>query len=326
MDDETLLRVLAGHGSTDDINAVDAWRQSTPDAARRWDDMIRLRAETRDWYDQTPSLPQPSAASLLVRANARNAARVTGLRGRKATWLYPAASIAAAVAIVIAGARFFKHSPSEKSPTQSTLDIRGPESGTIPVRLNDGTLIALGPQSHLRVALNRESREVWLEGRAEFSVVHMTDRPFHVQTAVGEATDLGTRFVVRTDEGTMRIAVFDGRVALASNGKTVQLGAGDVGNVVKGESPGVAHGANIRSSEQWLSAALILDGASLAVVAREFQLRDHYTVIVRDSALAQQTISAWFPTRPSAPEALTAICRAVGATCRVSDSSTIISP
>ena len=162
-------------------------------------------------------------------------------------------------------------------------------------------------------------------------MAHNAARPFRVRTTVGEARDLGTRFVVRADARTMQVIVFEGRVAVGTTGAAggdLQLGAGERGSVLAGHAPQLMSSGEqgeSRPSRDWLRAALVFDGLRIDQVAPELEARYHLRVVVADSAIARRVVSAWFMEMPTSRAAVTAICRAVAAHCRFKDSTVVVS-
>jgi len=74
-----------------------------------------------------------------------------------------------------------------------------------------------------------------------------------------------------------------------------------------------------------MRAALVFEGETMDQVATELQRRYGYRVQVTDPALGRSTVSAWFIDPPTARDAITGICRAVGARCDIGESATVVS-
>jgi transmembrane sensor len=83
--------------------------------------------------------------------------------------------------------------------------------------LQDGTRVQLDADSDLVVKLGARVRRASLvRGEALFSVVHDASRPFEVKIGRGRITDLGTRFDLEVLHDSTRVAVFEGRVGVAT--------------------------------------------------------------------------------------------------------------
>lgn len=81
------------------------------------------------------------------------------------------------------------------------------------IKLDDGTLVSLAPNSRIRVDLSSGDRQVTLrQGEAGFDVVHDASRPFRVYAGANLIQDIGTRFSVnRLPSGTV-VSVTQGSV------------------------------------------------------------------------------------------------------------------
>src|SRR5690606_13338431 len=108
------------------------------------------------------------------------------------------------------------------------------ESTTI--RLGDGTIVRLGPESRLRVVGDRDRREVWMEGRAFFAVARDEARPFHVRTPAGDAVVLGTRFDLEARDD-LRVLVVEGAVRLGADGKELDIESSQLGTIAPDHPP-----------------------------------------------------------------------------------------
>lgn len=96
--------------------------------------------------------------------------------------------------------------------------------------LKDGTRVMLDADSELVAQLGARTRRVTLvRGEALFSVIHDTSRPFEVDAGPGRIADFGTRFDVEHMHGSVRIAVLEGRVGVATAHGEMSLGAGSGG-------------------------------------------------------------------------------------------------
>lgn len=96
--------------------------------------------------------------------------------------------------------------------------------------LKDGTRVLLDADSELVVQLGARVRRVSLtRGEALFTVVHDVSRPFELDIGPGRIADFGTRFDVEKLQGSVRIAVLQGLVGVATPHGQVSLAAGQGG-------------------------------------------------------------------------------------------------
>jgi transmembrane sensor len=107
------------------------------------------------------------------------------------------------------------------------------------IELADGTRVTLGARSHLDVQFRSDERWVRLtSGEAFFEVARDSRRPFYVAAGSTVIRVLGTKFDVHVGEKAVRVAVLEGRVAVASSAQSLAepaqareaetLGAGEI--------------------------------------------------------------------------------------------------
>src|SRR5207247_5648605 len=152
----------------------------------------------------------PGAPTLQLHAQATD--RPLPRRWRTAT-VWPA-RIAAAVALLVAGAAFW----SRRSPPAAPREYATAPGHRAALTLPDGSRVLLSVGTRLLVPRDYGVvvRAVELEGEAYFAVRHDPARPFLVRTEHGTTEDLGTEFDVRAyrDEQSLQVVVATGRVAL----------------------------------------------------------------------------------------------------------------
>ncbi|MGF7214672.1 ferric-dicitrate binding protein FerR (iron transport regulator) [Spirosoma lacussanchae] len=127
-------------------------------------------------------------------------------------------------------------------PEQSVQVVRTNTGQTRRVRLPDNSTVTLHPNSVVRFARcwNDESpRAVWLQGEADFAVVHRPDtsssRLFRVHTADLTIEAVGTTFRVRQRPKGTRVALRSGQVnLLISQQQSIRLQPGDSVEVAGG--------------------------------------------------------------------------------------------
>jgi transmembrane sensor len=187
------------------------------------------------------------------------------------------------------------------------------------VKLADGTVVRLAPSSRLRV-LGGRTREVTLEGRAFFAVTRMPGQPFRVHAAGATANVLGTRFELATEGHDVRLTVVEGRVALASAERTVEVAAGEESGVRDGLVTPPAPLTTEPAAPDWVGNFLTFQTTPLRDAAREIERAYGVNVVLRDSALGAATITATFTDRP-ARDVMDVVCMVLGATCSWADST-----
>jgi transmembrane sensor len=198
---------------------------------------------------------------------------------------------AAAVVIAIAGIRWSvvaRRSEETRSVTTASGD-------RLVLRLADSSVVTLGPASTVRYRMSGTRREVDVDGLAAFTVVHDARRPFVVRAKNAQATDLGTRFVVRAyaaDSG-VEVAVTSGVVGLSGLSRsTLVLQAGEAGRVSPAGLVSAVARARTASDTAWIDGRLAFDDEPLERVALELERWFDVEIRISDSTLARRRVSA----------------------------------
>jgi ferric-dicitrate binding protein FerR (iron transport regulator) len=189
------------------------------------------------------------------------------------------------------------------------------------VRLQDGTVVRLSPESRLRVRSDIGERTVAIEGKAFFAVAHDESTPFTIHSPGGEVQVLGTRLEVSASETEFEVTVIEGHVAVSSGPDKVVLEAG--------ERASSGTGLKIERSEPnalaWLGSFVAFQATPLSAVAAEMEQRFGMTVLAADSSLLDRTVTAWFADTPP-QEVMQAVCRVTAVRCTINQSTTTIWP
>ena len=92
---------------------------------------------------------------------------------------------------------------------QPTIEKSNLSTKLLRIRLIDGTVVVLSPQSQLRYPTNygQQNRIVYLQGEATFDVVKDTQMPFLVYAGEVVTKVLGTKFLVRSFERDPKVTV-----------------------------------------------------------------------------------------------------------------------
>src|SRR6185437_2517379 len=207
------------------------------------------------------------------------------------------AKIAAAVAVLSAAgagsAIYFK------APPQKVYATAIGERKTL--ALSDGSKVEMNTDTVLRVVADGSGRTVWLEkGEAYFQVRHDSAHPFTVMAGGHRVTDLGTKFLVRTDAQKLQVSLVEGSIRFdAPDGRMREpllLSPGD--SVTAKENTIVV----TRNSERelakdlgWRRGVLVFDNTTLADAAAEFNRYNREKIVIADPAVAQLRIDGTCP-------------------------------
>jgi len=168
--------------------------------------------------------------------------------------------------------------------------------------LADGSQIELNTNTEVRVAMEDGARKVWLiRGEAFFQVQHDAAHPFTVRAGDHQITDLGTKFLVRRDQGNLTVSLVEGRariesVAADSKSQTAELEPGDVARATNTSvSVSRAPIAKLETELGWRRGVLIFHDTTLAAAAAEFNRYNRQQLIIRDPTVARLTVDGTFP-------------------------------
>ncbi len=171
------------------------------------------------------------------------------------------------------------------------------------VMLPDGSFVTLNANSSIkysRFSFGEINREVYLNGEADFSVLHTkSNQKFIVKTNNQvDVTVLGTQFSVYTRNTNDKVVLRKGKVSLAFDEnqmtKNLILKPGDEFTKSKSGTNRIEHLANTEKEVAWKNHDFLFEGTSLSEIAE--MLKDDFGVIAHfdDESLAQRKISGSF--------------------------------
>lgn len=313
--DELIDRVRRGEATPGEIARLDVWRAESQGNERDYQATIRVLTVGRSLasLDQIPG--RPSAPEIVSRSAAR--ARLAG-RSRLTQWTpWLVATAAALVAAVAVHARFSHPATDAGIPGWGASEIVTGANELATVNLGEGSVVRLAPSSRLRVLAGR-GRAVTLEGRAFFAVQRVPAYPLTVRTAAGDARVLGTRFELATGNGGLRLRVVEGRVALNTPREQTEVAAGQETSVKNGVVIRPTPADTSPTAGRWVGTFLAFQATPLGDAAREIERVYHTPVVITDTLLARETITASFTDRPVA-EVVDVVCSVLNAHCEVKD-------
>ena len=255
-------------------------------------------------FEGTPSWDARQERVVLSRGRAANA----GIWRR-------VAGAAAAIVLVALAARAVEWPGATAHQLAETEFVTSKDENAT-VRLGDGSVVRLGPDSRLRVTATASERGLWLDGQAFFAVASDTGRPFVVRTEAGEARALGTRFDVRVRDRAMTVLVVEGSVSVSGEGEEVEIGASQMSHQELGAGPSVVTVEDPERMLGWMGSFLVFQSTPLRQAAAEIEAMYGFRVDFADSLIAQRTVTAWF-TDQDLQEVLTTICRVANARCYI---------
>lgn len=139
----------------------------------------------------------------------------------------PFMRIAAALVLTmgVAAALYVLIMPSDQE-VQDGMITQSADQMPFDVVLPDGSVVSLKGGASLRYAsdFGKNIREVQLTGEALFDVRHDASLPFRVLTGTSVILVTGTRFIVRQEDGNVKVSVLSGAVMLSdTEGPATQI-------------------------------------------------------------------------------------------------------
>lgn len=176
-----------------------------------------------------------------------------------------------------------------------------PVGGNQHMALADGSQIVLNTATLLRSKVNSRERTVWLDrGEVYFAIAPDPKKPFVVVAGNSRITVLGTRFLVRTQEGKTEVDVVEGRVRVEPLGNAHEKSA----MVLTANQRVIAvPGKLIRSSQSeaqlenalsWRERKLVFDQVSLEHAASEFNRYNATKLLIADAEARKVIIGGRF--------------------------------
>jgi len=316
--DELIARSLKGETSDAEEESLREWRRASLANEKHYRELARIWSDAPLARVGPAPRPRPAVQELLEAAT-----RGTSRRAARVRWLRRGLAMTAMILLGVGVARWGLRGRLGRpfGTTEMVTDM----AEMVTVSLRDGSTVRLGEESRLRLSRDEASREVWLNGRAYFAVAKQKGRPFTVHTPVGDAVVLGTRFELRATGGELRLVVVEGRVALDVGGRRVEVGAGEMSQVVDGVPPSVVKVADPWATIGWIEGVLMFQATPLQRAAAEIARRYRLRVDVTDSILAQRTVSGVFTNR-TFQQVMTVVCGVIDAQCELSETGAVVRP
>jgi transmembrane sensor len=197
------------------------------------------------------------------------------------------------VALTGASAAFYLTIPRE---TTYATAIGGHKT----IALADGSHVELNTNTVLRIG-GRDNRTISLvSGEAYFEVKHDPAHPFVVTASAHRVTDLGTKFLVRSDADRLTVLLMEGRASIQSDGanqtQPTMLTPGDIA-VAVGDKMSVTRKPALELAREigWRHGVLVFDNTTLAEAAAELNRYNRQKIVIADASVAKLTIVGTFP-------------------------------
>lgn len=176
------------------------------------------------------------------------------------------------------------------------------------VSLADGSVVQIDPETRLRVKLEDQSRQIFLEtGRALFRVAKDPSRPFVVHADATSVRAIGTAFGVERRKQGVVVTVAEGKVAVEGGAVPVntspeKASATEIVLVANEQitvQPTVPATPEVRKVDSeralaWAEGRLVFEDTPVAEVVVQFNRYNSIQIQIRDERLARRPISGVF--------------------------------
>jgi len=175
------------------------------------------------------------------------------------------------------------------------------------VALADGSRITLNTNTHIRVILSDQERQIRLDsGEAFFEVAKDNKRPFVVYVDDKRVMAVGTKFAVRRNDSDVQVVVTEGRVKLATvpihsaeaGGPPPAVAFLDAGTIARTSHSEVLVRPGAQSEAEklltWRIGYVSFDNVPLAEAVAEFNRYNVRQIVIDDPAIAAVLIGGNF--------------------------------
>jgi transmembrane sensor len=164
------------------------------------------------------------------------------------------------------------------------------------ITLADGSHVTLNTRTTLEARMGRARRELrLLSGEAFFDVAKDESRPFVVETRLGTARVVGTRFDVLLEDERVEVATEEGKVLVQpphAEKSGVLATAGTRATLIRGNSRAALDRADLMRIENWRAHRLEFDRVPLGVALKEFSRYTRVPIRPASTDVAELRISA----------------------------------
>lgn len=278
--------------------AFETWRMGNASHAAAYDRVAHARSQAATLAAQPPLL------SLRQEALAR---ATIGRRSGPSRRIVVASAVLALAGAPLAAWTVSRWTPAPiQRPTEQS--VRTAVGQQTEVTLPDGSQVTLDTASRLTIRYDGSERRVALQGQGWFKVDPSDDRPFVIAAGDMVMRAEGGTFDVRTDPGSVRALVVNGRLAAggADGGASATIRPGEL-LTVTGSDAAIRPLADTAGFTGWRHGMLEFRNSRLAEVAGELNRYRRQPIRLADARAAELRISGAFATAesPAFVEALT---------------------
>lgn len=277
--DQIIAKVLAGKATSEELSALDTWKQEAQDNIKAIKEMQAIDTAVID-IKEYKTFDVDAAWKQFEHGMEKAATEPVQERSTdKSAKLFNMAllrNVAAACAVIALGVFGWQWMSDSNLAKDSNAPLVSSEK-ILDSKLADGSAVKLDKHTTLTPT---GTRAVVLEGRAFFDIIRDEKNQFTVELPAGNITVLGTEFVVDTRDGDIQIYVQEGKVRYEHKGRKVELNAGDRlimhgGDITKTVSDG-------KAMTSWLNKKLAFRNEPLTTVVQSLSERFGTKIVIDD--------------------------------------------
>ncbi|MPR36038.1 sigma-70 family RNA polymerase sigma factor [Salmonirosea aquatica] len=297
--DDLLFRYFSGQASSLQKNQIEEWLRDTSNLALFYQALARWEKQNLQYQTDTKEAIRRHMQRMenLTQDSARQElSRPAGADWRRRTpryWLAAASVVLLLCAAIGLYHTFFQYKTYATEYGQ-----------TLSFGLPDGSQVTLNANSSLRLprfGFGDDSREVFLQGEAEFQVKHTHNNArFIVKTPYAlDVVVLGTQFSVFARSRATRVALTQGKVQLFYKaGKKVQKKSMKPGELAtldqRGHQVAITPMENPAAPTAWKEHRFVFSATPLSEIALMVQEVFGVKILILEPAVAQMTVSGSF--------------------------------
>lgn len=211
------------------------------------------------------------------------------------SWRRAVAVVAVIMLCVVTG-HYFKNDVEHYFNPDLYITAQQPTTRTLP----DGSKVMMNVQSRLEISFSADKRLVKLQdGEVWFDVAHNAQKPFVVETPLGNITVLGTRFNVRKTADAVFVSLVKGKVELRDTA-TSQLPATVLAPGMEAgltrHGVGAVHPFDVFATTAWQKDQLVFYDSPVSEVVNELNRYYRGKIVIANSRLRDLHISGVFQT------------------------------
>ena len=305
---EIIEKSLAGKATPDELSLLEQWYDS-----------FEAKEGLTDQMNANQKLQTGDRMFAGIR-HSIDPAESEEKKKRVIVFQYRPLMIAASV-IILLGLAVFAYlllSSPAKTDLPPLVEVTGTDQQVTRTALPDGSTVWLNGSCTIRYDKNfiKETREIWLDGEAYFSVVSRENHPFIVHAGKLNVSVVGTEFNIKMDKSDPLtvVTVTKGKVSveagqqvlgvLAANEEISYTGDTETKQNIKHVSPDVAI--------SWKTGSLIFKETSFDAIAKKLESKFNITIDFADPGVDKCLLTASFDSTVNADQILNMLCKING--------------